>query len=83
MATTYFLPFILLLVAYLVLGPLHYLIEINWISAKEYFVDDNRWPPLAIFLYLTCPDCHSAPIDWETGQGLSIVFFQHDRFFSA
>ncbi len=40
----YVLPFWLFLVAYAVLGPLHYLTEINWLRDKQYFIKANhRW----------------------------------------
>lgn len=37
------LPFELFLFSYAVLGPLHYLTEINWLNEKKFFVSD-RWP---------------------------------------
>ena len=36
-------PFELFLVVYAVLGPLHYLTEINWIHNKDYFIKDRKW----------------------------------------
>ena len=39
----YWLPFELFLFAYAVLGPLHYLTEINWIRDKKYFVASKLW----------------------------------------
>lgn len=44
----YWLPFELFLLAYAVLGPLHYFTEINWIRDKNYFVANNK-----IWIYLT------------------------------
>ena len=41
-------PFRLFLIAYAILGPLHYLTEINWLNEKRYF--DNRVPWLGIGL---------------------------------
>lgn len=38
-----FLPFQLFLLAYAILGPLHYFTEINWIRDKNYFVPNKRW----------------------------------------
>ncbi|MFK7747207.1 MAG: hypothetical protein AB8B65_02325, partial [Kordia sp.] len=39
----YYLPFELFLFAYAVLGPLHYLTEINWIRDKNYFIASKLW----------------------------------------
>ncbi|MEM6717845.1 MAG: hypothetical protein AAF611_00885 [Bacteroidota bacterium] len=39
----YWLPFELFLFAYAVLGPLHYLTEINWIRDKKYFIASKLW----------------------------------------
>ncbi|WP_299441847.1 hypothetical protein [uncultured Aquimarina sp.] len=39
----YFLPFQLFLLAYAILGPLHYFTEINWIRDKKYFVANKNW----------------------------------------
>lgn len=47
----YLLPFELFLWAYAILGPLHYLTEINWIHGKKYFVDFNLW---AIIPVISC-----------------------------
>ncbi len=46
------LPFELFLFSYVVLGPLHYLTEINWLRQKKYFVHDGRWIWVFIFLSL-------------------------------
>ncbi len=39
----FWLPFQLFLFSYAVLGPLHYLTEINWLKEKNYFIPDQRW----------------------------------------
>lgn len=44
----YWLPFELFLFAYAVLGPLHYLTEINWIRDKNYFIASKLWIYLII-----------------------------------
>ncbi|WP_298519353.1 hypothetical protein [uncultured Kordia sp.] len=44
----YYLPFELFLFAYAVLGPLHYLTEINWIRDKKYFIASKLWIYLVI-----------------------------------
>lgn len=42
------LPFKLFLLAYAILGPLHYFTEINWIRDKNYFVNSKSWQYLVI-----------------------------------
>ena len=37
------MPFELFLFAYAVLGPLHYLTEINWLESKNYFINSKKW----------------------------------------
>ncbi len=37
------IPFKLFLFSYAVLGPLHYLTEINWLNKKNYFVKNPKW----------------------------------------
>ncbi len=37
------IPFELFLFSYAVLGPLHYLTEINWLNKKSYFIQNQRW----------------------------------------
>lgn len=39
----YFFPFELFVMVYAILGPLHYLTEINWIRDKRYFVSNRNW----------------------------------------
>ncbi len=46
------LPFELFLFSYVVLGPLHYLTELNWLRQKKYFVRDRRWIWAFVFLSL-------------------------------
>jgi hypothetical protein len=43
------LPFELFLFSYAVLGPLHYLTEINWLKQKNYFIHQQKWIYLIIF----------------------------------
>jgi hypothetical protein len=43
----YLLPFELLLIAYTVLGPAHYLTEISWLHDRQYFLSAN---PVALLL---------------------------------
>jgi hypothetical protein len=37
------IPFELFLFSYAVLGPLHYLTEINWLEGRNYFVKERKW----------------------------------------
>ena len=37
------IPFELFLFSYAVLGPLHYLTEINWLNRKDYFLQERKW----------------------------------------
>ena len=46
------LPFELFLFSYVVLGPLHYLTELNWLKEKNYFVHQRNWIWVYIFLCL-------------------------------
>lgn len=39
----YVIPFKLFLLSYIILGPLHYITEINWIRDKNYFVKSKSW----------------------------------------
>ncbi|MFD0862347.1 hypothetical protein ACFQ1M_09000 [Sungkyunkwania multivorans] len=49
----YMLPFELFLLAYAILGPLHYLTEIQWIQGKKYFVKSKSWKYLIIVFAFT------------------------------
>ena len=44
----WFFPFELFLLAYAILGPLHYLTEIHWLHKKHYFVSTRYEPTLLI-----------------------------------
>ncbi|MCH2035249.1 MAG: hypothetical protein MK202_17205 [Tenacibaculum sp.] len=48
----YLLPFELFLISYAILGPLHYITEINWIQNKKYFVKGKYWLQLCILFAL-------------------------------
>jgi hypothetical protein len=45
-------PFELFLIVYAVLGPLHYLTEINWIRDQNYFVKDKKWFSIVVIFSL-------------------------------
>ncbi len=42
LVVAYFTPFALFLVAYAVLGPLHYITEINWLADRRFFVGQPK-----------------------------------------
>lgn len=46
------LPFELFLFSYVILGPLHYLTELNWLKEKNYFVHEKKWIWVYILLSL-------------------------------
>jgi len=48
----FLLPFELFIFSYVVLGPLHYLTEINWLRDRNYFVRKRRWTWLFILVCL-------------------------------
>ena len=50
LALAFFLPFELFLFSYAVLGPLHYLTEINWLKEKKYFIANPQWIWLFVFI---------------------------------
>jgi len=43
-------PFHLFLFSYAVLGPLHYLTEINWLGEKSYFVKERKWVSVFVLM---------------------------------
>jgi hypothetical protein len=51
-AAAFAVPFELFLLAYAVLGPLHYLTEISWIHDRGYFVDRGGEPRRLVALWL-------------------------------
>ena len=53
----FILPFHLFLFSYAVLGPLHYLTEINWLKEKNYFVKNRKW----IWVFVVMAICFSVP----------------------
>ena len=44
----FYFPFELFLMMYAILGPLHYLTEINWIRDKNYFIKNKLWAYIII-----------------------------------
>lgn len=65
----YQLPFQLFLFVYAILGPLHYLTEINWLHERKYFIASTRWllvPGLVALLIFVSKLVSEA--DWITNQ---------------
>ncbi|MGB0369364.1 MAG: hypothetical protein ACPGD8_08145, partial [Flavobacteriales bacterium] len=50
LALALMLPFRFFLFAYAVLGPLHYLTELNWLHEKKYFVKNRTWLLVSLLL---------------------------------
>ncbi len=71
LALAYLLPFQLFLVSYAVLGPLHYLTEINWLREKKFFTNEPRWAWIAALfaLLIVLPKFFSLPSLQETISG--------------
>jgi hypothetical protein len=64
LALAYVLPFELLLIAYAVLGPAHYLTEISWLHDRNYFLSAN---PIALLLAAAAVVAVSVPDAWTSG----------------
>ncbi|MGD1845123.1 MAG: hypothetical protein ACFB10_06990 [Salibacteraceae bacterium] len=56
-ALAWWLPFRLFLFAYAVLGPLHYLTEMNWLHDRNYFIQSKGWIalPLVVATFVFLP----------------------------
>jgi len=48
----FLLPFELFIFSYVILGPLHYLTEINWLRDRNYFVRQRKWIWLFVLVCL-------------------------------
>src|SRR5580698_2877432 len=75
-------PFQLFLFAYIVLGPLHYLTEINWLDKQNYFLraKDSRafvWSMVVLVLFLSI--CTILP-DMEYWKSTRAI---HDAVFNS
>lgn len=70
-ALAYVLPFELLLIAYAVLGPAHYLTEISWLHDRNYFLSAK---PLAVLLAVAAVVAVRAPDAWTSGLSLWLGF---------
>lgn len=50
----FFFPLELFIFAYAILGPLHYITEINWLRDKNYFVKGKGWVWLVLGILASC-----------------------------
>jgi hypothetical protein len=55
-------PFQLFLFSYAVLGPLHYLTEINWLEKKNYFLEGQSDKKNTSKLFLLACFCSQSPL---------------------
>lgn len=72
-------PFELFLLVYAVLGPIHYLTEINWIRDKAYFVKSKNWVYIASLLAIlvTLPVIFNVPF-FSTFENGMLNFLNED-----
>ena len=73
-------PFELFLFSYIIIGPLHYLTEINWLDKQHYFlrVQDRRafvWSMVVLVLLLTASLIASESSDWRWTKSLHEAVF--------
>lgn len=62
---SYLIPFRLLMYSYAILGPLHYLTEINWLNDKQYFSQGKKntlWIIGSLGLILSIPHFFDFPV---------------------
>ncbi|WP_299607735.1 hypothetical protein [uncultured Aquimarina sp.] len=74
----YFLPFELFLMAYAILGPLHYFTEVNWIRDNNYFVSNTNWIyiVLAFALLLSVPKLLKLEVFTPTNDNDTVVYIR-------
>lgn len=72
------IPFELFLFSYAVLGPLHYLTEINWLKDKNYFVKERKWVWVFILIaaLITIPVVLKVP-GFKTTNGDRLLGYIH------
>lgn len=60
----FLLPFTTFLISYAVLGPLHYMTEINWLNDRKFFVKSFRWMWLFVLIaiVLSIPVVANLPV---------------------
>ena len=81
------IPFELFLFSYAVLGPLHYLTEINWLKEKNYFSKNNKifWVMLVLACLVSANPVMNALSEWSltssyfaSWENSDISFFLHE-----
>lgn len=74
-----YFPFELFLLVYAVLGPLHYLTEINWIKDKNYFLSNKNWVYIASALALLVTIPIIIKLIWPvSSENLVLGFFRQE-----
>lgn len=77
-ALAFVLPFETFLLAYAVLGPLHYLTQISWLHERNYFTQGQRdWIPLAgLTVVMTVVSLFGmANPGWNTGLSVDLILW--------
>lgn len=69
------LPFELFIIAYAILGPLHYITEINWIREKGYFLNNSYWIYIIISFSAVIALPLISKLDFFTNIENDIIFF--------
>ncbi|HXJ83938.1 MAG TPA: hypothetical protein VMS64_35300 [Candidatus Methylomirabilis sp.] len=65
-ALAWVLPFEVFLVAYAVLGPLHYLTQISWLHDRGFFTTGRfDWIPLALLAGVACLAVYTTKVPWS------------------
>lgn len=80
----YHFPMELFVFAYAILGPLHYLTEINWLNNKSYFTSQNKrvWLSIGTFasVFIVAPKLYFAFVTPESTTTLTEVFLFIDSW---
>ena len=76
----YIFPFELFIIAYAVLGPLHYLTEINWIRDKSYFVKNKYWAFITVLLSFFIALPVILKLDWFEFSDNTVFYFIKNEF---
>jgi hypothetical protein len=62
-----FFPFKLFLFSYAILGPLHYLTEINWLDKRAYFIKSGKKWGVVLLLFSICIGLYSTVNHFSSG----------------
>lgn len=71
-------PIELFLFSFMMLGPLHYLTELNWLSKRNFFLEGNSKNNLlyAAFFLLVLWLLHAANLNWFHIEGVNVVNYK-------